>query len=60
MKTKRLTPKQKGCLVRGNKVFFYGDLANKVERAISISGMTPEKWLNQAIKSYMKYLKISK
>ena len=45
------------CLVRGNKVFFYGKTAQLVSQAILASGLTGEKWLDRAIKNHIKYLK---
>jgi len=42
------------CLVRGNKVFFYGDMAIKVAKAISLSGKTDEQWLSDAIDNYLQ------
>lgn len=38
------------CRVRGNKVFFYGKAAKLIDRGIKASGLTPEKFLQQAIK----------
>jgi len=40
------------CRVRGNNVTFYGELAEKVERAIKVSGLTPVQFLDNAIKHY--------
>ncbi len=54
MKPKR---KKRECLVRGNKVYFYGKVAERVEKAIKLSGLTPEEWLNKALTDYIKYLK---
>lgn len=48
--------KKRQCLVRGNKVYFYGSLARKVEQAIQLSGLTAKKWLDKAIKSHYQYL----
>ena len=57
MRKKRMTPTERGCLVRMGKIYFYGEMADKVERAINVSGMTPEKWVERAIRSYAKHLK---
>lgn len=53
-KTKKRQYK-KECLVRGNKVFFYGKMAELVQKAIDVAGITPEQFLKQTIQCMKEY-----
>jgi len=41
-------------LVRGNTIYFYGELARKVEQAIKLSKLSPNKWLMLALRNYVR------
>lgn len=46
------------CRVRGNKVFFYGKTAKLIQKAIDVSGRTPEEFLSDAINNSVAYYKV--
>jgi hypothetical protein len=59
-RTKRVTKKKRKpiqCLVRGNKVFFYGKTAKLIQRALEVTGDTPEQFLTRALKNSIEYYK---
>jgi hypothetical protein len=45
------------CRVYRNRVFFYGKTADLIQRAIEVSGLTPEQFLAQALKHNVARLK---
>ena len=56
--TKPLKKKPVLCRVRGRNIFFYGKAARLIERAIKVSGLTPQQFLSQAIKNSIAYHKL--
>jgi len=44
------------CLVRGNKIFFYGKTAKKIKEAADMEKITTQEWFQKYLIKYIKEL----